>query len=67
MYKDYQTSFLHTVAPKSVRTLMVFIKIGLYPLIKINISKCLFNNKIYNIFLTKWHKIFLKDIKKIYF
>ena len=39
-----------------------FIEIGLYSLIKINISKWLFNNKIFNLFLTKRHDIFLKHL-----
>ena len=30
---------LYIVAPKSIRTLIIFVEIGLYPLIKINISE----------------------------
>ena len=42
---------------------MIFIEIGLYPLIKINIYEWLFNYLIYNPFLTKLHEIFLKHTK----
>ena len=44
-----------------------FVEIGLYPFVKINISKWLFNNKIYNLFLIKCHEIFLKHTKKFTF
>ena len=43
---------LYTMAPQSDCTFMIFIENRLYPLIKINISKWLFNYKIYNLFLT---------------
>ncbi len=46
------------MAPKSVCTLTIFNEIGVYPLIKMNISEWVFNNKIYNLFLTKLNEIF---------
>ena len=63
--KTASYSHLHTVSSENVRTLVIFTQIGLYPLIKINISKWLFNNKIYNLFLTKLHEIL--NIKKTLF
>ena len=39
---------MHTEAPKNVCTLMIFTKIGLYPLIKMYTAELLFNYKIYN-------------------
>lgn len=40
---------------QKVRT--ITIQIGRYPVNKINILECVFNNKIYIIFLTKLHEI----------
>ena len=57
---------LYTISPKCPY-IMIFIEIGFYPLIKINISKWLFNNKTYNLILTKSHEIFLKHTKNFTF
>ena len=41
--KKFHTKNVQVVAPKSVCTFMIFIEIGLYSLIKINISEWLIN------------------------
>ena len=56
---------IHTVASKNIHTLTIFIEILFCPLIKIYISKWLFNNKICNLFLTNLYKIFLKHTKNL--